>query len=146
MNRILVIAGVLIAVLATGWFVLRPRIRPANSSDAASTTQPAPQAAQQSTDQPKPPANETASNDQPSDSNQPVSPLPTASGDTINRNPQNGMIFAGAGKYQLYRQGDITWRLDTDTGFACVLFATDAQWSQSRVFDHGCASPQTVSR
>jgi hypothetical protein len=66
--------------------------------------------------------------------------------DSIARNPTNGMIFAGAGKYQLYRQGDLTWRLDTDTGFACILFATDAQWSMPRVFDHGCASAQTVSR
>jgi hypothetical protein len=56
------------------------------------------------------------------------------------------MVFAGTGKYQLYRQGDITWRLNTDTGWACILFATDAQWSKSRVFDQGCATPQTVSR
>ena len=66
--------------------------------------------------------------------------------DSIGRNPTNGMIFAGTGKYQLYRQGDITWRLDTDTGWACILFATDAQWSKPRVFGHGCASAQTVSR
>jgi hypothetical protein len=65
---------------------------------------------------------------------------PTAipASDTIRRNPPNGQIFAGSGRFQLYRQGDITWRLDTQTGYACILFATDTQWSQARVFDHGC--------
>ena len=50
------------------------------------------------------------------------------------------MLFAGTGKYQLYRQGDITWRLDTDTGWACILFATDAQWAKPRVYQHGCGA------
>lgn len=58
--------------------------------------------------------------------------------DSIPRNPPNGMTFAGTGKYQLYRQGDITWRLNTDTGEACILFATDAEWRQPRVYQHGC--------
>lgn len=60
--------------------------------------------------------------------------------DTILRNPPNGTIFAGSGKYQLYRQGDITWRLNTDTGDACVLFATDAQWRKQQVYNHGCGA------
>jgi len=60
--------------------------------------------------------------------------------DSILRNPPNGMIFAGSGKYQIYRQGDLTWRFNTDTGDACVLFATDAQWSQQRVYQHGCGA------
>ena len=60
--------------------------------------------------------------------------------DTIARNPPNGLIFAGAGKYQLYRQGDITWRLDTDTGRACIIFATDTLWSRLRVWDQGCGA------
>jgi hypothetical protein len=58
--------------------------------------------------------------------------------DSIRRDPPNGMIFAGRGKYQLYRQGDITWRLDTDSGQACILFATDAEWRKPKVFSHGC--------
>jgi hypothetical protein len=62
------------------------------------------------------------------------------SADTNTRNPPNGMIFAGRGKYQLYRQGDITWRLNTDTGQACILFATDAEWSQPRVYQQGCGA------
>jgi len=62
------------------------------------------------------------------------------SADSNPRNPPNGMIFAGRGKYQLYRQGDITWRLNTDTGQACILFATDAEWGQPRVFQQGCSA------
>ena len=58
--------------------------------------------------------------------------------DSINRNPPNGMVFAGTGKYQLYRQGDITWRLNTETGQACILFATNAEWRLARVYQHGC--------
>jgi hypothetical protein len=59
-------------------------------------------------------------------------------GDSISRNPPNGMVFAGTGKYQLYRQGDITWRLNTGTGQACILFATNAEWRLARVYQHGC--------
>jgi hypothetical protein len=47
------------------------------------------------------------------------------------------MIFAGTGKYQLYRQGDLTWRLNTDTDKACILFATNAEWRKPKVFEHG---------
>jgi hypothetical protein len=58
--------------------------------------------------------------------------------DSIRRNPPNGMVFSGKGKYQVYRQGDITWRLNTETGEACILFATDAEWRKPRVYQHGC--------
>lgn len=84
---------------------------------------------------------------------QPVIPAPSGStptvvatapkaptGDSIPRNPPNGLAFAGAGKFQLYRQGDITWRLDTQTGNTCILFATDAQWRRSRVYQSGCGT------
>jgi hypothetical protein len=60
------------------------------------------------------------------------------SGDTISPNPPNGEVFAGKGRYQLYRQGSITWRLDTNTGRACVIFATDAEWKKPRVYRAGC--------
>ena len=63
---------------------------------------------------------------------------PTA--DSIRRDPPNGVTFAGKGKYQLYRQGDITWRMNTDTGDACILFATDAEWRKPKVFQQGCNS------
>jgi hypothetical protein len=67
-------------------------------------------------------------------------PAAIPASDTISRNPPNGQIFAASGRFELYRQGDITWRVDTQTGHACILFATDAQWSQARVFDHGCGA------
>jgi hypothetical protein len=58
--------------------------------------------------------------------------------DTISANPPNGMAFTGTGKYQLYRQGNITWRLDTDTGRTCVIFATDEEWRKPKVYRAGC--------
>jgi cytoskeletal protein RodZ len=58
--------------------------------------------------------------------------------DTIGPNPDNGMKFAGSGKYQVYRQGNITWRLNTETGQTCVLFATDEEWKKPRVYHSGC--------
>jgi cytoskeletal protein RodZ len=60
--------------------------------------------------------------------------------DTISANPPNGMKFAGQGKYQVYRQGNITWRLNTETGQTCVLFATDEEWKKPRVYHSGCGS------
>ena len=64
----------------------------------------------------------------------------TPAGDTIGPNPDNGMKFAGSGKYQVYRQGNITWRLNTETGQTCVLFATDEEWKKPRVYHSGCGS------
>ncbi len=61
-------------------------------------------------------------------------------GDTISANPPNGMMFAGRGKYQVYRQGNITWRVNTETGQTCVLFATDEEWKKPRVYRAGCGS------
>lgn len=60
--------------------------------------------------------------------------------DTIPANPTNGMVFAGTGRYQLYRQGSITWRLDTDSGHTCIVFATDEEWRKARVYSHGCGN------
>jgi hypothetical protein len=65
-----------------------------------------------------------------------ASGVPTT--DTLAANAPNGVRFSGTGKYLLYRQGDITYRLDTDTGFSCVLFATDEQWKKPRVYRDGC--------
>jgi hypothetical protein len=58
--------------------------------------------------------------------------------DSIDRNPPNGMVFAGTGRYQVYRQGDLTWRLNTDSGQACIIFATDSEWRKARVYRNGC--------
>jgi hypothetical protein len=58
--------------------------------------------------------------------------------DTISPNPPNGMVFSGTGHYQLYRQGNLTWRLNTDTGQTCILFATDEEWRKANVYRDGC--------
>ena len=60
--------------------------------------------------------------------------------DAISRNPTAGATLAGTGRYQLYRQGDITWRMDTANGQACVLFATEAMWRRTLVYQHGCGA------
>ncbi|HEY0307227.1 MAG TPA: hypothetical protein VGB94_03645 [Acidobacteriaceae bacterium] len=57
-----------------------------------------------------------------------------------NENPQRHQVFAGKGRYQLYRQGNLTWRLDTDSGHTCILFATNEEWRNPRVSSHGCAN------
>ena len=64
----------------------------------------------------------------------------TTQGDTISANPPNGTVFAGSGRYQLYRQGDLTWRLNTETGQTCIIFATDDEWRKPKVYRAGCGS------
>jgi hypothetical protein len=76
-------------------------------------------------------ATQVTQTQQPAGANAPAS-------DTISPNPPNGMTFSGSGRYQLYRQGNITWRLDTDTGRSCVIFATDDEWRKPRVYRAGC--------
>lgn len=61
-----------------------------------------------------------------------------AATDTIQPNPPNGMTFGGSGHYQLYRQGDLTWRLNTDTGESCIVFATQEEWRKPQVYRAGC--------
>jgi hypothetical protein len=67
-----------------------------------------------------------------------TNPTAPPASDTIDRNPPNGMVFAGTGHIQVYRQGNITWRINTDNGEACVLFATDREWRKPRVYNAGC--------
>ena len=141
MKRIFLILALLAAVLLGGsWYVHRARIRALNSGDVFVREQPGDNPAHQPPPasppgQPAPPNPAGAAS--PGAANPSLLASAPAS-DTIPRNPPNGMLLAGSGKYQLYRQGDITWRLDTDTGWACVLFATDAQWSKTRVYRQGC--------
>jgi hypothetical protein len=71
-----------------------------------------------------------------------TSPVQTAvsapAADSISPNPTNGTTFAGTGKFQVYRQGNLTWRLDTETGHSCILFATMEEWKKPIVNSHGC--------
>jgi hypothetical protein len=64
-------------------------------------------------------------------------------GDTISPNPPNGMVFAGSGRFQVYRQGNITWRVDTVSGTSCILFATNEEWRKAQVYQNGCGSAAT---
>ena len=67
-----------------------------------------------------------------------VSGMVPPAADSVAPNPPNGMTFGGSGHYQLYRQGDLTWRLNTDTGDTCVIFATDEEWHKPKVYKAGC--------
>jgi len=78
--------------------------------------------------------------DGPGQTTQSMQPAPTTApgNDTISPNPPNGMVFSGTGRYQLYRQGNITWRLDTETGRTCIIFATNEEWKKPQVYRAGC--------
>lgn len=58
--------------------------------------------------------------------------------DTESANAPNGMRFAGSGSYQWYRQGNITWRVDTASGRSCIIYATVEEWRKRSVMSHGC--------
>jgi len=68
----------------------------------------------------------------------PAAPPPTM--DTIAPNPPNRVAFGGTGKYMWYRQGDLTWRVNSDTGASCIAFATMQQWARPIVYQNGCDS------
>ena len=65
-------------------------------------------------------------------------PPPTR--DSVPAYPPNGVGFAGRGEYQWYRQGNITWRVDTVTGRSCIAYATLDEWRKRLVMEHGCGS------
>jgi hypothetical protein len=58
--------------------------------------------------------------------------------DSQSPNAPNGMRFAGSGTYQWYRQGNITWRIDTVSGHSCIIYATMEEWRKQIVYSHGC--------
>ena len=72
----------------------------------------------------------------PKDRQDEVATLPTS--EPITRTPQSALMPVSTGKFQLYRQGDITYRINAQTGAACVLFATQAQWQKPIVYQNGC--------
>ncbi len=63
-------------------------------------------------------------------------PVPTT--DTELPNAPNGMRFTGTGTYQWYRQGNLTWRLDTTSGRSCIIYATMEEWQKQIVLEHSC--------
>ncbi len=145
MNRIFWVLIIVVAVLfGAAWYSHRLKTHAMNSGEvtvrkqSGDTTRPLPDATAPST-QPDQSATASATGDQPVTQSQPLAVTPPVA-DSVPRNPPNGMVFAGAGKYQLYRQGDITWRLNTDSGDACILLATDSEWRKSQVYRHGCGA------
>jgi hypothetical protein len=138
--RLLLVASAI--VIGGFWFVHWSNTRALNSGAVHVRQQPAESAKstppQTDATQPTQPQ-EVASNagEQPRGP-ETVTTLPASQ--TIRRNPPNGIVTAGSGKFELYRQGDLTFRLNTETGDACVLFATQAEWSKNIVYDHGCNS------
>lgn len=67
-----------------------------------------------------------------------TSPVAAPVSDTLDRNAPAGMAFGGSGRYQWYRQGNLTWRIDTRSGTTCVDFATMDEWQKPIVYSNGC--------
>jgi hypothetical protein len=63
-------------------------------------------------------------------------PLPTS--DSQIPNAPNNLHFGGSGAYQWYRQGNITYRVDTVSGSSCIAYATLEEWRKQIVYSHGC--------
>ena len=106
------------------------------ASDSSSTAAPKPVAPVQSQMAPVTVATPAASTVAPSGSNVTASDAPKS--DTILPNPTNGQVFAGKGSYQWYRQGNLTWRVDTTSGRSCIIYATMEEWRKQIVLSHGC--------
>ena len=68
------------------------------------------------------------------------SPVSLPVSDTIAPNPPNGLAFGGTGKFQWYRQGNLTWRVNTASGTTCIAFATMEEWQKPLVYRHGCGN------
>jgi len=133
-------------ILGALWLVHWQKTRALNSGEVRVRVQPADKATTEtaSVTQPAQPQDEANAPEAPAASQSHLQPredvatLPAV--ETISRNPPNGLVAAGTGKFQLYRQGDLTFRLNTETGESCVLFASEALWRRPLVYDHGCGS------
>jgi hypothetical protein len=106
------------------------RQQPANNAGPAASETPSP-----SSQSPEVATNANEDQGRPSDN---IATIPTT--DSSSRNPPNRTLISSTGRFQLYRQGDITWRMDTATGQACVLFATQSMWRKTLVYEHGCGA------
>ena len=130
--RFAIVAAV--ALVGAVWYLHWSRTRALDSGEVHVRHEPA------DNQKPAAPSPEVAANgaDNQGGSSENVASVPTT--DTISRNPPNRTLISGTGRFQLYRQGDITWRMDTATGQACVLFATQAMWRKTLVYEHGCGA------
>lgn len=140
------LAVIAVIVLGVAWQRHRAKVRDLNSGEVYVREQPSGPAKPLPPPAESPAGNEIATTATPQPAAPAAQPMPEATltqapnSDSIPRNPPNGLAFAGSGKFQLYRQGDITWRLNTQTGETCILFATDAQWRLHRVYQAGCGT------
>jgi hypothetical protein len=141
--RLLLVAAAI--VLGALWLVRWQKTRALNSGEVHVRQQSGDKASTETASVNEPTrSQDTASAPEASEADQPrphqenVASLPAA--ETIRRNPPNGLVAAGTGRFQLYRQGDLTFRLNTETGESCVLFASEALWRNPLVYEHGCAS------
>jgi hypothetical protein len=60
--------------------------------------------------------------------------------DSQSPNAPNDLHFVGSGKFQWYRQGNLTWRVNTESGSTCIAFATMEEWNKPIVYSHGCGN------
>ena len=63
---------------------------------------------------------------------------PPPATDSQGANNPNNMRFGGSGSYQWYRQGNLTYRVDTVSGTSCIAYATMDEWRKQIVYSHGC--------
>ncbi len=68
----------------------------------------------------------------------PATPATVPMTDTQYPYAPNGVRFGGSGTYQWYRQGDLTYRIDTINGTSCIAYATMEEWRKPIVYSHGC--------
>ena len=115
------------AAAASGTAVVGPAAK--TDSTAAVTTPAAPPATPAAQPETAPGAYTVSSGAAPTN-------LPTS--DSVPPNPTNGARFSGSGTYQWYRQGNLTWRVDTVSGHSCIDYATMEEWRKPIVSSHGC--------
>jgi len=136
---LLIIAVVIVGVV---WYFHWSRTRAMNSGEVRVREQPAatasPQTAAIQSSQPQDKAAGAADTQNEQERAQAADVVTLPAAETLSRNPPNRTILAGTGRFELYRQGDITWRMDTASGQACVLLATEAMWRKPLVYEHGC--------
>jgi hypothetical protein len=68
----------------------------------------------------------------------PITEQPVAN--SLSPHPPAGFVTPSTQKFALYRQGDLTYRLNTQSGQACVLLASDELWHKPIVYQHGCGN------
>lgn len=68
----------------------------------------------------------------------PITEQPTAN--ALSPHPPSGFVTPATQKFALYRQGDLTYRLNTQSGQACILLASEDLWRKPLVYQHGCGN------